>query len=447
MAKPEAPRALYDLPPDLRARVEASVRAAHEQLDQPTVDLVPGFDVALDAVQVALRGGLMRLRDGTARDGDGLGTVLTSLREVQEDIRTARFELRAAAYASVEAAITALESVTDTRQFVVDACAKLGMVGRFDRVVLSCVDGTKWVPMHAHFAHDRDRAHRFLDGLEPRVTRLEGPLREADLVRRQLPMLVIDAPADEPERQASLVRALGSTSYVAAPIRSAGRVVGLFHADRAPSGALVDALDRDVVWAFAEAFGPVADRVLLRRHLRTRRAAVSTGLAQASLVLDDLANAEVRLPARWPAAAGRPGRSATGSELTRREREVLSLMAKGASNRTIGSNLYLAVGTVKGHVRNILRKLGVVNRAEAVSWYLRHHLAEGAAAAGGGVSGEGPAHPSGGYEQAFRAMDSLSATPVGSALDWEGPPERASSAEVVGHEDTRGIRERTVLAS
>ncbi len=51
--------------------------------------------------------------------------------------------------------------------------------------------------------------------------------------------------------------------------------------------------------------------------------------------------------------------------LTEREREVLALIARGASNREIGRELYLSVDTVKTHVRNLFRKLDVPNRTRA----------------------------------------------------------------------------------
>ncbi len=52
--------------------------------------------------------------------------------------------------------------------------------------------------------------------------------------------------------------------------------------------------------------------------------------------------------------------------LTAREREVLALLARGHSNRAIGERLYISETTAKFHVGNILRKLGVSRRAEAV---------------------------------------------------------------------------------
>jgi len=52
-------------------------------------------------------------------------------------------------------------------------------------------------------------------------------------------------------------------------------------------------------------------------------------------------------------------------DLTPREREILSLLAEGQSNKTIARNLAISDGTVKLHVKAILRKLGVHSRVEA----------------------------------------------------------------------------------
>ena len=54
-------------------------------------------------------------------------------------------------------------------------------------------------------------------------------------------------------------------------------------------------------------------------------------------------------------------------ELTPREREVLSLLARGEAVGGIARSLGLSVHTVRSHVRNILRKLGVSSQLEAVA--------------------------------------------------------------------------------
>jgi LuxR family transcriptional regulator, regulator of acetate metabolism len=57
--------------------------------------------------------------------------------------------------------------------------------------------------------------------------------------------------------------------------------------------------------------------------------------------------------------------------LTQREIEVIDLMARGASNADIANELVIAEGTVKSHVKHILRKTRAANRTQAVSCYMR----------------------------------------------------------------------------
>ncbi len=70
-------------------------------------------------------------------------------------------------------------------------------------------------------------------------------------------------------------------------------------------------------------------------------------------------------------AAGRDDRVVFEGLLTRRELDVLRLLAEGHTNRGIADALVISTGTVKFHINSILRKLRVANRAEAVSRYLR----------------------------------------------------------------------------
>jgi NarL family two-component system response regulator LiaR len=65
-----------------------------------------------------------------------------------------------------------------------------------------------------------------------------------------------------------------------------------------------------------------------------------------------------------------------GGGLTQREREVLALMVKGISNSQIAERLVLSRSTVNFHVSNVLGKLGVSSRTQAVSLALQQHLVE-----------------------------------------------------------------------
>ncbi|MEJ2734051.1 MAG: response regulator transcription factor [Anaerolineae bacterium] len=63
--------------------------------------------------------------------------------------------------------------------------------------------------------------------------------------------------------------------------------------------------------------------------------------------------------------------------LTPREREVLELMVEGLNNPDIAERLVVSRSTAKAHVSNILSKLGVSNRAEAITMALQNRLAGG----------------------------------------------------------------------
>lgn len=62
-------------------------------------------------------------------------------------------------------------------------------------------------------------------------------------------------------------------------------------------------------------------------------------------------------------------------ELTKREKDVLKLIARGQSNKVIARNLDITEGTVKVHVKRLMQKIGVRSRTEAAVWALENNLA------------------------------------------------------------------------
>ena len=175
------------------------------------------------------------------------------------------------------------------------------------------------------------------------------------------------------------------TSYVAAPVVAGDRVIGLLHADN-QAGEVVD-LDRDILWFFAIGFAQIFERAVLLARLRDQRAEVMRAMKSVEAVLDELASTEIELSVRertsvlsasrpvHPVVAERP--RVLEELLTSRELEVLSLMATGATNNRIAQRLVIGTQTVKSHVKQILRKLRVENRAEAISQYLRLTIGAG----------------------------------------------------------------------
>jgi len=93
--------------------------------------------------------------------------------------------------------------------------------------------------------------------------------------------------------------------------------------------------------------------------------ALSPGLA--TKILDEFARMARE-------GAGKP--AGPEDELTDREREVLRLVAEGATNREIASSLYVSENTVSFHMKNILGKLHLKNRAQAAAFAIRAGLAD-----------------------------------------------------------------------
>jgi DNA-binding CsgD family transcriptional regulator len=198
-------------------------------------------------------------------------------------------------------------------------------------------------------------------------------LMETELVRRRIPVLVTD-PMAHPRTYKPIVEVSRSTSYAAAPIMPTTRVIGFFHVDRFGQELPVGLEDRDNLWVFAEHFALLYERSVLVERLDLQRTQLHELLSGTSQALDEISGAAVTLERREPAPAAVPGpvakRSPLGSLLTAREQEVLELMASGATNNQIARELVVSEGTVKSHVKRILRKLHVDNRAGAVARYL-----------------------------------------------------------------------------
>jgi DNA-binding NarL/FixJ family response regulator len=99
--------------------------------------------------------------------------------------------------------------------------------------------------------------------------------------------------------------------------------------------------------------------------------AVSEATAPSRPGLGSFGSGPATRDSRPAAPSGRPGpRQILGStELTRRELEVLRFLTDGDTNAMIARRLVVSVGTVKSHVKNILRKLGAQNRVQAAAYW------------------------------------------------------------------------------
>jgi DNA-binding NarL/FixJ family response regulator len=92
-------------------------------------------------------------------------------------------------------------------------------------------------------------------------------------------------------------------------------------------------------------------------------------------VLDPLVQSQLLAAATSSAPAAIPVDRGLPDELTPREAEVLSLIARGLSNREIADTLVVSEATVKTHVNHVFSKIGARDRAQAVHYAYTHGLA------------------------------------------------------------------------
>jgi ATP/maltotriose-dependent transcriptional regulator MalT len=293
-----------------------------------------------------------------------------------------RFDTRFQALARAGDAIKALRETTSPQKMLQRAPQALCVSSRFQRALLSLVSGARMVADMAYLAGDRAAAERVVAQLAEEPIRLEHPLIETELLRRRRATIVTDATV-HPRVDRRLCQLMGWSAYVAAPLVAGGQVIGVLHADRGPADH-VDVLDRDVLWEFASGLAQAYESASLVRTLRQEREEMRRFLEWLSARSSELTDAPIRLstaqrPPRRALTAqgdgtplgGRDDRVVFEGLLTRRELDVLRLLADGHTNKSIADALVISDGTVKFHVNSILRKLHVANRAEAVARYLR----------------------------------------------------------------------------
>jgi DNA-binding CsgD family transcriptional regulator len=242
----------------------------------------------------------------------------------------------------------------------------------FDRVMLTGIVQGRLVP---EALYDGDRANPVIHELRKQPVALEYPLVEGELMRRRRAQAV-HVGVDDDLRRFAFADMFGWRSYVAAPILLDGPVIGFLHADRDRRGEEVDETDAARLSTFALCFALVYERAVLRHRIRVQREELRQVASWATARTSEVGDRAVTLAddgdEHAPAVrTSGVGESALRELLTHRELEVTRMMVRGDTNAQIARELVLSEGTVKFHVKNILRKLHAANRAEATSRYLR----------------------------------------------------------------------------
>ncbi len=366
---------------DLRVRQGVLVSALHVAVDAAPAE--PGSRLAS-----ALAARLERI------DGESIGTelqaghsaracdLLAELSAVQTDLRERTLGMPFQALSRIREELARVRRATTSAEVIASAPAALCAACGFDRAMISSLRGSTWLPATLHVEVDTDSAVNaaFRDFIQDVRIALTSSMPEAELVRRKAPALIQNAQS-ETRAFRPLIEVSQTREYVVAPIIAGGSVVGYLHADTYSSGRRLTGDDRDRIQIFADGLGLILERTVLLERLALQRERIGKAFYAARTMTEGLSAAPVQLVRQnIPATESRPPVSLPSmlaasaprlpDGLTPREREVLALLASGATNAQIADRLTVSETTVKSHVKHILRKLHASNRAEAIARYL-----------------------------------------------------------------------------
>lgn len=287
-----------------------------------------------------------------------LERLRSELQRREREILEAGYLRRSDGIERVRDAVRRLGELGSPSGILTRAGQELGAGSQFDRILISEVAGGRMTP---RTVWDRENA----TPLPECVIALEYPLVENDVVRNRQSQLV-DVGQAGPRTPLALTDALRWEAYVVAPITAEGQVIGLLHADATASGRELDDVDREIAQIACTGLGEVFDRAVLRETLHRHRAELQSAVAWLTARLRSSTDS------RGGQATAREGADMDAVDsLTPREREILVLMSRGLTNAAIAEALVVREGTVKYHVKNVLRKLGARSRADAVAKYAR----------------------------------------------------------------------------
>jgi DNA-binding CsgD family transcriptional regulator len=305
-------------------RAELALGRGQDDLTQASLEevealLVDSLEPQFVAVAGVLRAELDRRRGRLTDARDAVDNALERLEFCSDD--TVRLARLAATGVAIEADLAQRARDLGDADGEADAIARAGVMR--SRAEAAAAAGR---PMEVAYATLADGHHRRATGEDPGEAWETAAVRWEELKR---PLLV--ATARRHAAEACLARGRRDTAADAAGI------------------ALAGARELGAVWLVDELEGLVA---------------------RARLTLD------AERPAPSPAAETAPEDDLDPFGLTPRERQVLSLVARGATNREIGAELYMAEKTASVHVSRILAKLDVRSRTEAAAVAHRLGLAE-----------------------------------------------------------------------
>jgi DNA-binding CsgD family transcriptional regulator/GAF domain-containing protein len=347
----------------------------------------PGPDPqATDAALSAARQALTRRLELTSisrkfRDQASLAALALRAEQTQVALKDMLLGSQRQRLESVQNAINGLRGATTVAALIERIPTEVYRMG-FSRVLFSRIQNGMWLTCSAFAGPDLELASRMVETGLAHPRQLARPLVESEMVRRGAPILVAD-PQTDPGVHPELLEAVQTPAYVAAPVFSWGKPIGLVHADRGVGASRVTEFDRDVLGMFAAGLGLAFERNLMIDRIRAMRRAAEEHMRLAGALADDftldvidsagpvLSRSDNLIGPDPTVGLASSADNAQLRDLTSREAEVLRAIAAGKTNAQVAASLYVTEGTVKSHVKHILRKLGASNRTDAVAKYHR----------------------------------------------------------------------------
>jgi GAF domain-containing protein len=257
-------------------------------------DICPSFgednleaaDAALSAARRALYERLERspLSPGESCHGE-LAALLLRSELAQVSLKDAILARHNEMVLGAQEALGGLRGIASVAALAERAPAAAYRMG-FSRILFSRIREGSWVACSAWAGDDDEFAQTMVQVGAANPRRLSGPLLESEMVRRQLPILVRD-PQYNPRVHSELVAVTKTVAYVAAPVLTWGKPIGLLHADRSTERPGVYEVDRDVLGIFAEGLGVAFERNLMMDRLQAMRRAADEHLRAVSALADD----------------------------------------------------------------------------------------------------------------------------------------------------------------
>jgi len=302
---------------------------------------------------------LTRQRGVGDETGSAIGQgVLTEFLQAQVEARQVRAGERVDVVRSLTHGIRRMKKAGSLQGLGRQACTELCDALGFDSALLSFVEDDGFVVEESDHGLGGPTVIARRDCAPERAC-----IRQRDTVRTD----EADLPASPGYREL-----LGSAHYLVAPVMAKSRVVALLHVGRRDEGGISTG-DIDVLDAFASAYSLLHERLLNTERVQQQRTSIARAATRLTEEADRIASAAISFDVEDDTRVESPtiaADSALAATLSDRERQVFERLVLGASNAEIADELVITVETVKTHVKRILRKIGAINRSEAIALYM-----------------------------------------------------------------------------